>query len=686
MLLSGFTNGIASAFGNVGIEVRGDDTEISGVRSHFLQSDLKRLYGTTRVGLNIIDAKKYSFVIKSFFLPDFLFIINQLLANKNRYGLPINTLYKIKQLLLEHTWLKSIDKKQPAKLDRSKLKHFKISPLDFQEELFDAYEQNTQAFRLNGFLFAGAAGSGKSYTSLAIAECLEADKIIIVSPKNAMHTAWVDNITRHYIREQDYWTSDSNIQFTGRERYLIVNYEYLHKLLEQIKSLKYKKLFIVLDESHNLNESTSARSEYFIQLCKQTNCTDVLWLSGTPFKAMSLEAIPFLRCIDPLFTPEVEEKFKAIFRGDSSAATTILNNRLGIVSFKVEKERLNLAAPIFKSIPITFKDSELYTLDSIKEQMSQFIKERKAYYDSRKEEDKQFFYFWLRQYELSLRNQKDIQEYQLYREALAYIIKTNADASAKEQIVFCNKIEKTKIIPIIPTDLRQQFIEVRSVIKYLHLKIQGECLGRVVGKARINCHVEMAKHIQYSDVCESTEKKTIVFTSYVEVLEQAANTALQQELAPAVVYAKTNANLSNIVSQFASDKRVNPLIATYASLSTAVPLVMADTMILIDVPFRDYILQQTVSRIHRIGSDTQTTVYTCTLDTQGKPNISTRTVDILKWSQQETEAILGITSPFDIRDTDSSVQTALEAYTSQLEGEAHHFSIKGTMKPKSLLW
>lgn len=686
MLLSGFTNGISSAFGQVDIYVKGDDIEFTGVRSHFLQSDLKRLYGTMRVGLNIIDAKRHSFKIKSFFLPDFLFIINQLLVNKSRYGLPINTLNKIKNLLLTETWLKDIEKDQPKKLDRTKLKHFKLKPLDFQNELFDIYEHNTQAFRLNGFLFAGSAGSGKTLASLFLSECLDADKVIIVAPKNAIHTAWVDNITKHFIKQETYWTSDSNIPFTGNERYLIVNYEYLSKLLDNLDKLKYKKIFIVLDESHNLNETTSARSEYFIQLCKQTKCMDVLWLSGTPFKAMSLEAIPFLRCIDPLFTPAVEEKFKAVFRGDSSAATTILNNRLGIVSFKVEKERLNLAAPIFKSIQVTFKGSQEFTLDHIRVQMSEFIKERKAYYDERREEDKQFFYFWLRQYELSLRNQKDKEEYQIYRESLAYIIKTSAGASAKEQILFCNKFEKTKIVPIVPTDLRQQFIDVRSVIKYLHLKIQGECLGRVVGRARINCHVEMAKHIRYDDVCESTEKKTIVFTSYVEVLEQAAMSAQEQELAPAVVYAKTNNDLSKIVHAFSEDKRVNPLIATYASLSTAVPLVMADTMILIDVPFRDYILQQTVSRIHRIGADTQTTVYTCTLDTQGQANISTRTVDILKWSQQETEAILGITSPFDIRDTENNLQTAIEQHVDKIEGSQFAYSFESTDKPKYLNW
>jgi hypothetical protein len=90
---------------------------------------------------------------------------------------------------------------------------------------------------------------------------------------------------------------------------------------------------------------------------------------------------------------------------------------------------------------------------------------------------------------------------------------------------------------------------------------------------------------------------------------------------------------------------LNPLLATYASLSTGVRLTIADTMILLNSPFRAYILEQAISRIYRLGQDSQTYVYQCILDTGEVPNISTRSADILAWSTEQVEAIMGIKAP-----------------------------------------
>ena len=75
---------------------------------------------------------------------------------------------------------------------------------------------------------------------------------------------------------------------------------------------------------------------------------------------------------------------------------------------------------------------------------------------------------------------------------------------------------------------------------------------------------------------------------------------------------------------------------------------MADCMILIDAPFRAYILEQAISRIDRLGADTVPHVYTAILKTGEEPNMSSRNVDILKWSMQQVEDIMGIKSPFEI--------------------------------------
>ena len=203
--------------------------------------------------------------------------------------------------------------------------------------------------------------------------------------------------------------------------------------------------------------------------------------------------------------------------------------------------------------------------------------------------------------------------------------------------------EKTYIIPNLPTkELRDTFKDVKSVVKYAGLKIRGECLGRVLGRARIDAHISICQHIEYKDIIDSTEKKTLIFTTWQEVVEETMKHLQKEGYNVLAVYGDQTKNLASIVSRFETDKAANPLIATYASLSTAVPLIMADTMIIINPPFRDYVMRQTVARIARKGATTQTRIFNIILDTGDLPNISSRNVDIMQWSREQVNFFLGL--------------------------------------------
>ena len=156
----------------------------------------------------------------------------------------------------------------------------------------------------------------------------------------------------------------------------------------------------------------------------------------------------------------------------------------------------------------------------------------------------------------------------------------------------------------------------------------------------------MVKYINFKAIIDDAEKKTVIFSTYVEVLEESMKILRNLGYKPLGVYGQYTKDLSNIVGRFGKEEDINPLVATYASLSTAVPLVMANTVIMINSPFRAYIQDQAISRVHRLGNDTPTYIYQTYLDTGEHMNISTRSQAILQITSQMVQEITGMKNPY----------------------------------------
>jgi hypothetical protein len=233
----------------------------------------------------------------------------------------------------------------------------------------------------------------------------------------------------------------------------------------------------------------------------------------------------------------------------------------------------------------------------------------------------------------------------------------------KDQIRWCNDYEKKTIIPALSKEDKETFKDTKSVVKYYALKVQGEALGKIVGGKRAKCIVDMVPYIGLPELIDHSLSKTLIFTSYVEVL-RAANAFLKgQGYQPLLVFGETNSELPAMVKKFGGDENANPMMATYKSLAEAVPITMASTLITLNAPFRDYELNQAIARVDRIGQPNPVTVVHCYLDTGDVPNISTRSKDILEWSKEQVQQIMGV-------DLEEGVimeqfhQTAFEAYQS----------------------
>jgi hypothetical protein len=107
------------------------------------------------------------------------------------------------------------------------------------------------------------------------------------------------------------------------------------------------------------------------------------------------------------------------------------------------------------------------------------------------------------------------------------------------------------------------------------------------------------------------------------------------------VHGDQTRNIATIVDRFKKDPDVNPLFGTLQSLAASQTLTVANVVIFLDSPFREYQKSQAYHRVFRIGQDCQTYIYMCAMESGVEPNISSRSADILAWSQQQVESIFG---------------------------------------------
>jgi superfamily II DNA or RNA helicase len=668
-------------FGNITIVAKNGVYLVEGVPADVITHDIRKVWGTNRINQNLfVEINPDSFSFYEFFAVEVYYALERLIEEPYT-KVSRHTLRAICEKLLEQTWLVKRNQVYTSRLNKQALDNFVYNPLDHQEEYFDAYEEKRFKNELCGGLLAGAAGSGKTISFLMLMEMLGKDKVIMVAPSNAVAIVWEKTISTLMKNPPTFWSTQCGRPFTGVEKYIIIHYEYLDTLYKDLHKLKYENLGVGLDESHNFNNKVSLRTELFIKLCEACKSEDVVWLSGTPIKALSTEAIPLLRCIDKKFTPECEVAFKKIFGVSAERATDMIKNRLDGMIFYVPKERLGLNKPLFEEIKVTIPNGHRFTLEVISAEMKVFTDERLNYYAERADQDKNDFDDCLKEHSDKLKTSTEQQNFKHYNLCLAHVIKCGGDARfCAEEMFYCNRYEKSNIIPSLSDSNKKLFKDIKANVKYVKLKVQGECLGRIVGRRRIEANLALVPLVDYIRIIEASEKKTVMFTSYVEVIDALEDKMKELGLQAGYVYAKTNHKLGSIIKEFEVNPDMNPLIATFNSLSTAVPLVMADQCVLLNPPWRDNILQQTISRINRIGETTQTKVYTIALDTDGKPNIANRAVEILKWSQEQIKNITGIQSPYQIDESDIENPTAMEGYVSKGE------ELDDLIKPNFLNW
>lgn len=607
-------------------------TYITGLNQKILARDIQKVFKTSKI-LHVFE-KIFNFgfskiVIHNFFLPEFIFILNELPARSN-YTKVINLIYA-------NTWMSNTEKKVSlSSLNFEKLSNLNYTLKSFQKEFILKYIERKKKYNLNGYILGFEQGLGKTFTSLALMTCLNKEAVIIIAPKSTLRTVWKNEIQNVYgYGKKKIWIIG---EVPKESDFYIVNYESIEKLSLILRSLKNRNVGIIVDECHNFKNPKTVRAEKLRHIANTTNCNDILLMSGTPIKALGIEMISILTLIDPYFDDTAKQIFSKSFGLNTNLANQILRNRLGMIMYrKLKSDVLTLPEKRYFDIKIKVPDGDKYTLENVKTKVIKFVSERQDHYLKNKKEYERDFNECLD----FLKNKlKKDQEFLRYLKILETVKKHGYILELKDEITWMNIYEKSTLRSSLPNDLKKKFDRSKAVVKYVKLKIMGEVIGGLLNQLRSEMFSKMIEKSPLHKIINEAEKKTILFTTFVDVAKNTYN-FLKKDYNPVIVFGETSGSVKAILDGFKTNENTNPLIATIQTLSTGVTLVEANTVVFLNQPWRHTDRLQAEDRVHRIGQDTDVNIFTFILDTGEKANLSTRMEDIVSWSKDMFLEIVG---------------------------------------------
>lgn len=656
---------------------------VEGINLKLVYRDFEKYIGSKML-YNILDkSSRWEMKFQKFYLPDMYHVVLELLNNDKfkRRIVSRSKLQKLKELFETIPLVQNIKLIQNTKdedipvVNKSILKNifvpgFKL--FEHQDKFIDNCLFKSKLMDLRGYLLDAGPGLGKTINSIALMELLGADKIIVVCPKKAVIDVWEETINRIYSKPQTYNLSIDSVKggkvklanFSLDSKFMVCHFEALDKLVASLRNIPSDRYTVVLDECHGLNSYKSQRSTLFRELNKIVNPYFCLWMSGTPLKALGSETMTMFETIDKLFTPSVVKSFTSVFGISGVYAASVMANRLQLVKATIKAQGSGVEQFTYQS-KVVLPDAWKYTLSTIREEMKKYIRERTAFYNEFRDEYIEEYFESIEEFKANLGSNFDTKMQIALDEYLAKTKELHNGYNPtspvhKQYIIDCNYFEDKVIIPILSNKTKKIFRKAKSVYKYVELTIIGETLGNVIGRKRTECNKAIVEAMAKSftvvsedgketyetnlgEVISDAEAKTLIFTDYVDVLKRCNEILTEEGFHPITIFGETTTTigLSNQVKQFKENSKINPLITTFKTLSEAVPLTEANTVIFLNLPFRSGTYDQAVKRANRIGQTKDVHLYEVTLDTGGEENISTRNLDILKWSEEQVSILMG---------------------------------------------
>ncbi len=609
------------------------------------------------------------FSIERFFIPDLLAILGQVIEVGSVYDVNMkavnNLLRTINDIIIANN-------RNTIPLDLDQIdKFFIYKPLVSQLPAYEAYRNIRAINGSRGMILDGAVGVGKTYISLSLAKALRSEVVLIVAPLSTITKVWEESLAgpdKLYKHDQNYLLIDKNSAYNGQD-YLLCSYENIKYILPLYKDNNINITTLIVDEVHNFNDNKSNRTQELIQVSSVIPLQHAIPMSGTPIKAKPKDLATLFRIINSDFNKRLETKFMKIYTHRGYLKTEVLRERYLNHTVVLKKSYIDIPPLTTPTIKIKIPNGKTFTIDSISKRLKKYIESRTLELNRDFEQYKKtYINLYTKAKNIILTNgvlsSEAVAEYESNIDIILIHYKNNALGAITNIIRNVNIFEGTYIEPQLSPAEKIAFRDAKTVYKYLSLKVQGEALSNVVMRARIDCYSLLASNIDIKSIISSTIKKTIIFSSYTEVCDMAFSNCVNNKLRPITVYGATTKNLTTNVGTFINNKNTNPLITTYKSLSTGVPLVVANVILIFGLPFRQYVFEQAIGRAWRTGQDAPVKAYIVELDTGSEHNITDRDFDIINFYKEEVEAITGKTDSVIIdRYSDNKISNTISDLT-----------------------
>lgn len=639
-----------------GLTVGPKVTEITGLNFRDFERDLKNIYSTSTMTTYMFRRASWrKITLDNFFLMEMTFLITKVLQSK-RIWTNRRDLTKLLTKIRTETWVsKTFETNLPQLDERRITSRFKLKPYESQWAFLKAYPQAKYMYSTKGLLLDGKAGSGKTLNSIMWAHSIGDGVTIEIVPQNILYSVWEDTLTNEgkYWKgaPPKIWLAKSGTKPDPTAKHFVFHYEFLSdtRCIEYMKLIKtfnrgHKDFKLIVDEIHNFNELSSARTKQLIEIVDTVGFTDALPMSGTPFKALGREAYTTFAIIDPLFVGHARERFMQAYSRSRDKLNELLSHRIGFSKFTIESLQGMEERGEVEKIKVEVPNAADFTLRNIRMSMMEYITDRVKYYKQHLPEFEAYFGDVIARYREYIkgdeRDEAKLREYMRIVNRFRHEGFTTFSPQDIEDSKYCKKVEED-IEAFLPPKERKQFRSTKSVIKYVGLKIRGEALGNVLGRARINAVRELVANADLPKYIDHVEKKTLIFTDYVDVMDEVVGYLTDKGYMPCQVYGGNSSERDSIIKKFEVDGKLNPLVTTFKSLREGYPLTMANQIIMMNAPWRSYILEQTLARIHRQGQDAPTFFWLVEMDTGNEENITSRSIDIMEWSAEQVDQIMG---------------------------------------------